>query len=319
MKAANRLRPQDVFTNEEWSNLSRREAWKGPALIIHAWVLIIGACALFAWWTNPLTWLLAVMIVGARQLGLAILMHEAAHGGLHDNRKVNDWLGHWLCAAPVGAALADYRNYHLQHHKYVQESSDPDRPLVENFPVTPASLRRKIVRDLTGQTFFRQRLAGVLALKAKSAGAAKQAEVLASNRALRDHLIVNAVIFSGFALAGFWWLYPSVWLVALATWFPFVTRIRNIAEHACLPYSEDPLAHARTVHASWWERLFIAPYWVHYHSEHHAFMYVPCYKLADVHQALVEKGLAARIPQEKGYPVVLRLVTGLESRIAPVV
>jgi hypothetical protein len=31
------------------------------------------------------TWLLVVMIVGTRQLGLAILMHEAARGGMHAN------------------------------------------------------------------------------------------------------------------------------------------------------------------------------------------------------------------------------------------
>ncbi len=46
------------------------------------------------------------MIVGTRQLGLAILMHEAAHGGLHSNKAVNEWVGQWLCAVPVGADLA---------------------------------------------------------------------------------------------------------------------------------------------------------------------------------------------------------------------
>ena len=43
---------------------------------------LLCAIALMTLWPNPLTWLIAVMIVGTRQLGLAILMHEAAHGGL---------------------------------------------------------------------------------------------------------------------------------------------------------------------------------------------------------------------------------------------
>ena len=42
--------------------------------------------ALFVWWPNPLTFVLAVMVIGARQLGLAILMHDAAHGLLFANR-----------------------------------------------------------------------------------------------------------------------------------------------------------------------------------------------------------------------------------------
>ena len=42
---------------------------------------------------------------------------------------------------------------------------------------------------------------------------------------------------------------------------------------------EDPLSHARTTYANPIERLLIAPYWVHYHAEHHAFMHVPCYRL----------------------------------------
>lgn len=314
-KTANRLRPMDVFTPSEWAAVSAREDWRGPALVAHAWGVIAAAFALVALWPHPLTWLVAVMLVGARQLGLAILMHEAAHGALHRNRRINDGLGHWLCAAPVGAALTSYRSYHLAHHKYVQEDGDPDRVLVARFPVSFQSLRRKFIRDLTGQTFVRQRLAGVAALRAASPGAAAQADVLAGGNALRDHLIVNAALWAVLALAGVWWIYPAVWLVALATWFPFVTRIRNIAEHACLPYSDDPLAHARSVRASWWERLFIAPYWVHHHAEHHAFMHVPCYRLADVRRALAAKGLAGRMVEAASYRAVLH--TAASARPEP--
>src|SRR5665647_3896853 len=73
---------------------------------------IAAAIALVTLWPNPLTWLIAVMVVGARQLGLAILMHEAAHGGIHGNKAINEWVGQWLCAVPVGADLASYRSYH---------------------------------------------------------------------------------------------------------------------------------------------------------------------------------------------------------------
>ena len=322
MPAANRIRPHDVFSNEEWAVLSKRQNWRGPLLVLHAWGLIALAMGVFAIWPNPLTFLIAVMITGSRQLGIAILMHEAAHGGLSKNRKINDFLGHWLCAAPVGASLTSYRQYHLAHHKYVQNDEDPDLILTETYPVSRASLRRKFIRDLTGQTFLRQRLAGLASLSRKTENSSEkpnteqlpksaaqiQAEVLSGREALRDHLVANALLFTFCVLLGVWWVYPAIWLVALATWFPFITRIRNIAEHACVPTSDDPLAHARTTHARWWERLLIAPYWVHYHSEHHAFMHLPCYRLPHVHRALAEKGLSKRIPQCNSYHDVLETI-----------
>ena len=136
----------------------------GMWLVVHAWGTIAAAVALVTLWPNPLTWLIAVMVVGARQLGLAILMHEAAHGGLHPNKAINEWIGQWLCAVPVGADLASYRSYHLQHHKFTQQPEDPDLSLSAPFPITKESFTRKAIRDLTGQTFVKQRLPLFLSL-----------------------------------------------------------------------------------------------------------------------------------------------------------
>ena len=110
------LKPLDLFSADEWAFLKKRSDLLGLGMIAHAWIVIGLAMALFAIWPNPLTFVLAVMLIGARQLGLAILMHEAAHGGLSTNLKVNDWAGKWLCAAPVGAHLGNYLDYHLNHH-----------------------------------------------------------------------------------------------------------------------------------------------------------------------------------------------------------
>jgi fatty acid desaturase len=89
--------------------------------VAHAWGVIAASMALFAWWPNPFTFLLGVMVIGGRQLGLAILMHDAAHGLLLANRRANDRVGAWLCAWPVFASLALYRPYHLQHHRFTQQ------------------------------------------------------------------------------------------------------------------------------------------------------------------------------------------------------
>ena len=95
-------------------------------------------------------------------------------------------------------------------------------------------------------------------------------------------------MFAALAAAGVWWAYPLLWLVPLLTWMMVITRIRNIAEHAVVPDSSDPLRNTRTTHANFLERLFIAPYYVNYHLEHHLLFYVPCYNLPKVHRLLSE-------------------------------
>lgn len=302
MPAVARIDPKDVFTSEEWAKLAPRSHWRGFVLVAGAWGLIVAAAAMFVLWPNPLTYLLAVMLIGARQLGLAILMHDAAHGALHVDQRINDWVGDWLCAAPIGARLASYRAYHLKHHRYTEQPEDPDLALSAPFPITRASLWRKIARDLSGQTFYKQRIAPFITkrrLEARAGGNVTAGEV-------NWFLAINASMFLALALAGLWWIYPALWLVPMATWFPLVTRLRNIAEHAVVDTREDPFTHARTTLAGPLERLFIAPYWVHYHGEHHVFMHVPCYNLPRAHRLLRSKGYGKRMIIAPSYASVLK-------------
>jgi fatty acid desaturase len=122
-------------------------------------------------------------------------------------------------------------------------------------------------------------------------------------------LAVNALLFVLFYLAGVGIWFVGVWLVGMATWLSLVTRIRNIAEHACTSTGEDPFSHARTTLANPIERALIAPYWVNYHAEHHLFMYLPCYRLVEAHRLLVAKGLIKRMEVRPGYLDVMRLAT----------
>jgi len=307
MPAVARIDPKDVFTPEEWAKLSPRSSWRGLVLVAGAWGLIFAAAAMFIVWPNPLTYVLAVMLIGARQLGLAILMHDAAHGALHSNLKVNNWVGEWLCAAPVGARLASYRDYHLKHHRFTEQPEDPDLALSAPFPITRQSLRRKIVRDLTGQTFLKQRGAQLF-------GGRKPGEVV--NGSNWRFLLVNAILLAGCIAAGYWWAYPALWIVPMATWFPLVTRLRNIAEHAVVETKEDPFTHARTTLANVVERLFIAPYWVHFHGEHHVFMHVPCYRLERMHKMLMDKGYWSRMHISPGYVSVLSEASSKQAAVA---
>jgi fatty acid desaturase len=303
-----RMRARDLMTDAELVEVRTRSSWKGVALIVHAWALILGAIALVAWWPNPLTYLLAVAIIGSRQLGLAILMHDGAHGSLANGDKLNNGLSQLLCAYPIFAETRAYRRYHLQHHAHTQQDNDPDLVLSAPFPITDASYRRKFVRDITGQTGYQQRKAQLL--NALGEPAWPLAQRLAHFwQKLGPQIVVNAVLFAGLALAGVWWAYPLLWLAPLMTWMMVITRIRNIAEHAVVPDSDDPLRNTRTTKAGFLERLFVAPYYVNYHLEHHLLFYVPCYNLPRVHAILLRGPHAGRMEVQPSYAAVLRLAT----------
>ena len=303
-----RLLARDVMSADDLAAVRVRHTWKGVALIAHAWALIIGSVALVAWWPNPITYLLAVGIIGSRQLGLAILMHDGAHGCLADNEKLNLWLSQWLCAYPVFAETRAYRRYHLKHHAHTQQDDDPDLVLSAPFPITRLSYRRKFIRDITGQTAYQQRKAQLFnALGPSDWPVAARARNFWTK--LGPQVTVNAIMFFACVLAGVWWAYPLLWLVPFVTWQMVITRIRNIAEHAVVTDMDDPLRNTRTTRANVLERLFIAPYYVNYHLEHHLLFYVPCYNLPRIHRILSRGPYAERMEVQPSYAAVLKLAT----------
>jgi fatty acid desaturase len=303
-----RIAARELVTPDQLDLLRERVEWKGMALIVHAWSVIIAAMVLVAVFPNPLTYILAVMLIGSRQLGLIILMHEGAHRCFSRSESRNMALSQWLCAYPVFADTQAYRRYHLQHHACTQQQDDPDLVLSAPFPVTRASYRRKFLRDITGRTGYEQRRAQLVNALGDPSWSLRQRAGHFHDR-LGRQTAVNAVLWVALAASGIWWAYPLLWLVPLLTWMMVISRIRNIAEHAVVPDPDDPLRNTRTTQANLLERIFIAPYFVNYHLEHHLLFYVPCYNLPKLHAILMRGPHASRMEVQRGYLSVLALAT----------
>lgn len=300
------------LSSDEIRPLAERSDMMGAVLVLHGWAVVALVVWLFSAFPNPITFIFAVMVIGSRQLGLAILMHEAAHNALFKSRRLNEFAGEWLCGRPILAELAAYRHYHLTHHRFTQTDKDPDLALSSKFPTTHASLKRKFMRDLTGQTGVKQ-LAGQIMMSLRLAGDGDALEAASSDfaqafkaRDLWKSLPVFVGVMVVMGLIGDWWWGIAFWLLPFLTWFQLVLRIRNIAEHGATEQSEDPFRNVRTTLAHPVIAFFLAPYWVNYHLEHHMVMHVPCWKLKRVHHLLLTKGLGGQMKIAPSYLSALK-------------
>lgn len=295
------------ISSKQENYLRTRSDVMGWYLVIHAWVVIGASMALFISLPNVLTFIIAFVVIGGRQLGLAILMHDASHRLLFKSKWLNDIIGGYLCGDFIGADISLYRPYHLSHHQNTQQENDPDLSLSQAFPISKKSFKRKLIRDFFGITGYYRRL-----FQFKTAFDKKECPQPGFKTLLvreKRFFISNLCLFVLLVLLKVWWAYFILWVLPLLTWYQLISRIRNIAEHAVVGDKDDPLRNTRTTYANLLIRILWSPYWVNYHLEHHLFVFTPCWKLATAHQYLKANGFLEKMEVEKSYGEVIRKAT----------
>ena len=166
------------------------------------------------------------------------------------------------------------------------------------------SFRRKVWRDLSGQTGWRRlRSIGRTIIRYNTLNTE-------GRRVIRGGLITNLAFLGLVTLLGQPWLY-LLWVAAFISTHMLSTRLRQIGEHAAVRnrQSADPRDHTRTILTCWWERLLIAPHQIGFHLEHHLLPSVPIYRLPTLHKLLVDNGYLATDLLITGYPSLIKRVT----------
>jgi fatty acid desaturase len=289
----NSLKLSDALTKEELKQLRKTSNSAALANFVWTWGLIAAAFAVAIIWTNPLTIIAGIIILGSRQLALSVLMHDCAHYAYFENEALDKFAGSWLAGGPINAPLEAYRDYHLEHHKFAGTLDDPDYILVQHFPVPQESLRRKFVRDLTGQTGVRDTLRKIKSFS------------LAQNY---RWLVFHLALLGTLTLVGAPWAYLMWWAAEIFV-YPAIMRLRQISEHGVARdrTSSDPRDNTCTTLAPWWQRVLVAPHNVNYHLEHHFLAAIPSYNLKSVHEVLKSRGFYTDFPcLSAGYGDVLR-------------
>lgn len=274
-----RLTATGMPVRELRTELRRINDWGNVWAIAIAWgqaALIIG---LAAWIAHPAAYLLAIVAMGTVFARLAILAHEAAHKLLFTNKRLNDWVGRWLLAYPAFVPLEAYRRSHFAHHKDELGPNEPDLGLYAGYPISRASLRRKLVRDAVGISGWKNLVPLVMALRSST-----------SRRFALRILAAQAVLVAGFTLAGRPELYLVLWFVPWMTSWRVINRLRSISEHGGMERSSDRRRTTHHVRQSWLANITIVPYNTGWHLAHHVDMGVPWRNLPALHRELEESG-----------------------------
>jgi fatty acid desaturase len=316
-----RIKATDVLSREEIARLTTPSSLMGAWAVLSTWAIIAGVFAGLAWLPHPLTFALAVVVLGGRQLALAVLMHEAAHRSLFRGRWWNDVFTNWACARPVWGDVARYRAHHVAHHAHTGTDRDPDRGLAAPFPVRRASLLRKIARDLLFVSGLKRLLGLVLmdlellaynvsgdAVRNSDGPTRARGRLAALLRNAGGVVLTNAALFGALWAAGHGRLY-LVWVVAWLTTYGLFVRVRSFAEHACTEQTTNPFRNTRTTAAGLLARLTVAPFRVNYHLEHHLLVAVPWHKLPETHRLLARRGALEDAMLAPSYAAVVRTVT----------
>lgn len=116
--------------------------------VVISWTVILGCIYItknVSLWFYPL----AAIIIANRLLALSLVCHEGLHGTISRNKKLNDFVGRYLCAFPAHISFSKYRRIHMLHHQAVGTVNwDPDRHLYSYFPVSSGKFAWNQLKDL---------------------------------------------------------------------------------------------------------------------------------------------------------------------------
>lgn len=260
---------------------------------------ILATYALFLLCPNPLTFVIAFFFITSGMGVLVALSHESQHGSLLSNKRLNNIVGAWLCAYPVGSIWGASRAVHLAHHKHLNSKDDPDRHFhSEDDKSEPGQFVRHFAKMLFGGQLWTSIVVNGLQKRGTPVAEDNQTS-RAGVVQYPQHKIpeilnlvpVQIVVFSIFFLtSGKWWLYFALWLLPIFTLGTLLGYLRGFIDHARLTEDKDG-EDARLISVpkpSALDRWTVTGMDFHFHGEHHLFPYVPHHHLPELHEILRE-------------------------------
>ncbi len=298
-----------MLSKEELKSLSRTSGWHSSLAIALDWIGIAACFALVIYFPHPLSYAVAFILIGRQQLALAILMHDGAHSRLYPSNALNDYIGQFFTAAPLFFSQDSYRKFHLKHHLNPLVPDDPDISLIGGYPIARSSFLRKLLRDISGVSYFKFIGYFIYQPRKKRDPAAKPVSTknkrLPASVQAASIVLVNGLFFATCWSLGHPWYFLFFWVLPMMTVLQVLLRIRGIAEHAGYQANPEQMLCSRTV-VNPVQTFFFAPHQVNYHMEHHEYPSVPFFKLPEVHRLMMARGSLPQANLYSSYRDVIR-------------
>jgi fatty acid desaturase len=285
-----------------------------PSFLVRSWALgyyqVFGNILVFAvllvmasFATSVWQFAFLFVAVGFSQHRLFFPTHDCIHYSLFSTKTENRAFGA-LLSALLGTSFDAIRNQHLEHHV---DFGLPEDPGASDYFVRFRS-RGELVVFLLGplvgsglftkvRDYFLRPGRSVQPRDERKFG--KTTGLFDQIRAYGTILCVQAGVYA-LLTRGFQphqlWRYPVFNVLPLVTIFLFLVRLRMFLEHGSLNYQvcdylEGKRPTARSIYASWMERILLCGSDFNFHHEHHLYPSVPGWQLPRLHSNLAKSGL----------------------------
>ncbi|MBL9033021.1 MAG: fatty acid desaturase [Phycisphaerae bacterium] len=293
-----------LLTPERVRELSRLRPWRPVVDTAWNWALILAAWALVA--VDPTWWaaLLAIPIVGTRYYALFIIGHDGMHRRIFNRVRPNDLFTDLFILGPIGAITRINNRNHLEHHKHLASTLDPDRHKHACFN---KATRPRYLAFLSGlanlwpvvkHVFFRD-AGGPHAADAPARATSKP------NYTPRDVAILlgwQAALIGGLSFGVAWWAFPVLWLAPVYIFVYLGDLVRSFLEHSH-PEADDKADEHRliTYTSNPIERMLFSPMNMNYHIPHHLWPSIPYYNLPIADREIRHKPEAEGLVWRRSY------------------
>lgn len=297
LRASEKIRDDGRPTPEWRAELRRIAAGRNTITVVLLYAQTIGIAWLAVALHHPIAYVVAFVLMGRAHAQFASLMHEAAHRLLFPNKAINDFVGRWLLGYPSFVNTDAYRFVHMAHHRQEFGPNEPDIPLYANYPITPQSFRRKLMRDALGITGIRLMRAQFSALF--------RGDARSRNTQLKI-LAVQACILAVSIALGHPLVYFLLWLLPFLTVWRVINRLRSIAEHGGLRADTDRRITTHSVRQASPARFMLVPYNIGWHLAHHVDAGIPFRSLPAYHEELRRTGYVTAEYEYPSYRAIWR-------------
>ncbi len=267
----------DVMTPERLRQLSRRsDALGWLQLSSHFGVIALTGAAIHV--TRGSLWVaLPFLLHGVLINYLYGGQHEFSHSTVFKTRRLNEIFGRLIGFILITPRDAD-QIQHFAHHRHTQIWHQDGELFRDRF-----TLRSYLLR-LSGIAYWRS---NVTALFLYAAGNVNEPYIKDGDRRTvireaRFHLAGYATVAILSVVAGSW-AAVLYWLAPMLLTKP-AHQLQNLIEHVGLPHSDDIFENTRSTRTN---AVMLWMCWnMQYHTAHHAFPSVPCYRLKQLHREI---------------------------------